>query len=114
MRWQASIVLLSLIASLVLVRPSVAEAAGPEELFRTGNEVTIAAEETVPHDLFIAAQTIRIDGVVKGDVGAVGRRVVINGTIEGDLWGAAESVEINGQLLGDLRVCQTRFRSLVM
>jgi cytoskeletal protein CcmA (bactofilin family) len=93
-----------LVSFFFLVAPSVALAAGPEEMFRGGNDVRIGAGETIPHDLYLAGSSVTIDGTVQGDVAAGAQRVVINGTIEGDLWAGAESVTVNGRVGGDVRV----------
>ena len=74
------------------------------DVFRGGDRVDVGAGQTVPNDLFAAAETVTIDGTVKGDVGALARRVVVNGTVDGDLWVTAQSVEVKGRVLGDVRV----------
>ena len=91
------------VALLSTASPASVYAAGPEQMFRSGDDVTVGAGETVPHDLFMAGRDIVIDGVVQGDVAAAGRSVVVNGTVEGDLWAAAESVTVTGAVMGDLR-----------
>ena len=74
------------------------------DVFRGGDRVEVGAGQTVPNDLFVAAETVTIDGTVQGDVGALARRVVVNGTVDGDLWAAAQLVEVKGRVLGDVRV----------
>ena len=91
------------VALLSTASPASVYAAGPEQMFRSGDDVTVGAGETVPNDLFMAGQDIVIDGVVQGDVAAAGRNVVVNGTVEGDLWAAAESVRVTGAVMGDVR-----------
>ena len=81
-----------------------ARPAEQDDVFRGGDRVEVGANETVPNDLFAAAETVTIDGTVQGDVGAIARRVVVNGTVNGDLWAAAQSVEVKGRVLGDVRV----------
>ena len=78
-------------------------AADPEELFRGGPSVRVGADEAIQHDLFMAGDSINIDGSVLGDVVAVGERVVVDGTVAGDLWIAARSIRINGTVAGDVR-----------
>lgn len=84
--------------------PSAALAAGPEDVFRSGETVVIRAGETIPHDLFLAGRVVLIQGTVQGDVMAAGQEVVVEGTIDGDLWAGAESVRVSGQVTGDVRV----------
>jgi cytoskeletal protein CcmA (bactofilin family) len=70
---------------------------------RTGEQIVIGADEVVADNLYVAAESIRIDGVVEGDVVAVANVVAVNGTITGDLLAAANTVIINGQV-ADARV----------
>jgi cytoskeletal protein CcmA (bactofilin family) len=70
---------------------------------RAGDEIVIGAGEVVADNLYAAANTVRIDGVVKGDVVAVGNVVMLNGEITGDLLAAANTVIINGKV-ADVRV----------
>jgi hypothetical protein len=82
---------------------------------RTGAFITVGADETVPHDLYVFADVmfmapdgwkgdVVIDGTVEGDLIAGAGRVTINGTVNGDLLAGAGQVEINGEVTGDARV----------
>jgi cytoskeletal protein CcmA (bactofilin family) len=71
---------------------------------RNGDEVTIPAGQTVNDDLYIAAQTVTINGTVQGDVVAAGQIVTINGTIEGGLIAVAQTLIINGTVRDTARV----------
>jgi cytoskeletal protein CcmA (bactofilin family) len=97
-------------AALVLAAGATASAyaAGPEEVFRGGNTLVVRSDQTIPHDLFLAGETILIEGTVQGDVMAFGNTVTVNGTIEGDLWAAGNTVLSNGRVRGDLRVGANR------
>lgn len=64
----------------------------------------LAVGEVVDNDLYIAAETITIDGTVRGDLVAMARVIEINGTVEGDLMAAAGSIIINGTIRDDVRV----------
>ncbi len=64
----------------------------------------LAVGEVVDDDLYIAAETITIDGTVRGDLVAMARVIEINGTVEGDLIAAAGSIIINGTVGDDVRV----------
>lgn len=70
---------------------------------RTGEEVIIAANQVVEDNLYVAADSVRIDGVVDGDVVVAANLVTVNGTITGDLLAAAGTLVMNGQV-GDARV----------
>jgi cytoskeletal protein CcmA (bactofilin family) len=71
---------------------------------RSGDRVVIGANEVIPDDLYIAANTIIVDGTIQGDLLAVGASVTINGTVEGDVMAAAQAVVINGGVRDDVRV----------
>ncbi|MEW5939305.1 MAG: hypothetical protein AB1750_06575 [Chloroflexota bacterium] len=71
---------------------------------RAGDNVTIAADETVDDDLYVSANVFTLDGTVKGDVVAVGQAVIINGTVEGDLIAAAQTIIVNGTVMDDARI----------
>jgi len=71
---------------------------------RSGEAVVIGANEVIADDLYVAANTIIIDGTIQGDLLAVGATVTINGTVEGDVLAAAQAVVINGTVRDDVRV----------
>jgi cytoskeletal protein CcmA (bactofilin family) len=82
--------------------------ASPVQAFSTreGNQVLIAQGEVVEDDLYVGANTIRVDGTIKGDLVAFGGLVVIGetGVVEGDLLGAAQGVVVDGVVKDDVRV----------
>jgi len=71
---------------------------------RGGQTVTISAGEVVNDDLYITAQTVVINGTVKGDVVAFASSVTVNGTVEGGLFAAGQDVIVNGTVQGDVRI----------
>jgi cytoskeletal protein CcmA (bactofilin family) len=70
---------------------------------RSGQEVTVPAEETVQGDLIASAGRVRIDGRVDGDLVASGGEVIVDGTVTGDVLAAAGSTTISGEVGGDVR-----------
>jgi cytoskeletal protein CcmA (bactofilin family) len=70
---------------------------------RGGDQVLIGSEEVIADDLYVAANTVTIDGTVKGDVVAIAGQVTINGTVEGDLLATGQGVVINGVVGDDVR-----------
>ena len=104
------------VLALILVGVSAVMAGGEvTDKFRTGAFITVGADETVPHDLYVFADVIFmppdgwkgdvvIDGTVEGDLIAGAGKVTINGTVNGDLLAGAGQVEINGEVTGDARV----------
>jgi cytoskeletal protein CcmA (bactofilin family) len=99
--WRRPGILLSLVAIGLLLAAPVA--AGAVE-HRTGNTVTVGANEVIEDDLVAAGDTVVVDGVIKGDLVAAAQTVVVNGRIEGDLLAAAGSVRIAGTVTDDARI----------
>ena len=65
---------------------------------RSGDTVTVASGEVVDDDLYIAGNTITIDGTVNGDLWAVGNTITINGEVKGSIVAAGQTVSINGNV----------------
>ncbi|RLC80523.1 MAG: hypothetical protein DRI61_05580 [Chloroflexi bacterium] len=70
--------------------------------FRSGGRVIIGEGEVIEDDLYIAADEVVIDGIVKGDLLATAEKIVVNGSVEGDLFGMAREIIINGSVGGDV------------
>lgn len=64
----------------------------------------IGRGEVVEGDLYVAANSVTIDGTIKGDLVAVASLVTINGVVEGDLLAAGQAILINGEVRDDARV----------
>jgi predicted anti-sigma-YlaC factor YlaD len=62
--------------------------------------LTISASEVIDDTLILAAETVRIEGRVTGDVVAVGQSIDVTGSIDGNLIVFAESVDIQGTVGG--------------
>ncbi len=71
---------------------------------KTGNSVTIAADQTIEDDLYIFADTITVEGTIQGDLVAAGREIVISGIVEGDIMAAAQRLVISGRAEDDVRI----------
>ena len=91
-----------LVVLLLLVLPA-AVAATPQEKFRSGNDVVIPADETVPHDRYVSGGTLRVDGRIDGDLimAGAGRP---QGTVTGDVATAGGNVTLRRLVAGDARV----------
>ena len=72
--------------------------------FKGGEQVIIGPDEVIEDDLYVGAETITIEGTIKGDLIAAGGEIIINGTVEGDFWGTAGYITINGRLQDDVRI----------
>jgi cytoskeletal protein CcmA (bactofilin family) len=79
---------------------------------RSGQEVTVAAGETVQGDLIASAGRIRIEGRDDGDLVASGGEVTVAraGAVTGDVLAAAGSTTISGQVDGDVRAATGQAR----
>jgi predicted anti-sigma-YlaC factor YlaD len=67
---------------------------------RNGEFVTVSAGETVDDTLLATGNTVRVEGVVIGDVLAFGRTVEVRGTIKGDLVSFAKRTVVSGSVEG--------------
>ncbi len=88
-----------LVALVLALTPSRAAAAD----VRSGQDITIGANETIDDDLYLFGNNISILGTVRGDVIAFGQSVSVNGSISGDLIAAANTIAIRGQVGGSVR-----------
>lgn len=70
---------------------------------RGGETVVIDVDEVIDDDLYVSANTVLINGTVKGDVYAVGSTVTVNGTVEDDLVAGGQAVTVNGTVGDDVR-----------
>jgi hypothetical protein len=70
--------------------------------FLSGEEVIIAAEETIDDDVLATGTRVIVDGVVTGDLLVAASEVIINGRVEGSLAVGAAAVTINGQVDGSV------------
>jgi len=64
---------------------------------------TLAAGQKIDTDLFVTADTIRIDGDIAGDLYAFGHNVIVNGRVGGDVLGFSQNMQINGRVDGNVR-----------
>jgi cytoskeletal protein CcmA (bactofilin family) len=70
---------------------------------RSGMSVTVASGEVVDDDLYVAAETIIIDGTVNGDLWAAGNTITVNGIVNGSVMAAGRIVNINGDITHAVR-----------
>ena len=71
---------------------------------RSGDIVTIASGEVIDGDLYVAGETIIIDGTINGDLIAAGRTITVNGPVNGSIIAAGGTVNINGEVTHAVRV----------
>jgi len=90
-------------------------AATPTDAFAievlTGDEtVSVAADEVVEQAWVTTAESVDIEGTLRGDLVALGDRVVISGVLDGNLVSAARRVEIEGHVTGSVVAVGERVR----
>jgi cytoskeletal protein CcmA (bactofilin family) len=90
---------------LLVATAGVALAQQPlEAKLRSGDQVIVAANETVRHDLYAVGSAVIIDGTVEGDLVAAGGDVRVTGSVTGDVLAAGGTVALAGPVRGDARV----------
>ena len=72
--------------------------------FKSGNNATVAAGETVDSSLWIGAKNIDIAGTVNGDVICGAQTVNISGTVKGDVICGAQTITLSGSVEGSARL----------
>src|SRR4051794_21931294 len=90
------ILLLALVAALLPASASAAEV-------RQGNNVLVAAGETINDDLYVFGGSLDVRGTVNGDVVFFGGTSTIGGVITGDLLVAGGTTTITGEVRGTVR-----------
>lgn len=76
--------------------------AGP--IVRTGDSVTVGADQLLEGDFYGAGGTVIVSGEAEGDVYVVGGSVTINAPVAADVTAAGGSVQIHGDVADDVRV----------
>ena len=94
------ILVLGLVILSVLAFVGVANA----QSFKSGDTITVPANETVNNMLFAGGNNIYIAGTVNGDVICGGQTVTISGTINGDVICGGQTIIISGKVNGDIRL----------
>jgi hypothetical protein len=74
---------------------------------RGGDTVSVASDEVIDDDLYIAGTNIVIDGTINGDVFAAGTTIAVNGNVNGSVTLAGQNVTINGEITRSARLAGT-------
>jgi cytoskeletal protein CcmA (bactofilin family) len=99
-RGLAAILIVTLLVPLLMILTAVPVLAFDA---RSGVAVTVASGEVVDDDLYVAAETIIIDGTVNGDLWAAGNTITVNGIVNGSVMAAGWIVNINGDITHAVR-----------
>ena len=65
---------------------------------RSAETVSVASGEVVDDDLYVAANTVIIDGTINGDLWAAGGTITVNGIVNGSIMAVGRTVSINGDV----------------
>ncbi|OUC12147.1 MAG: hypothetical protein B0A82_24045 [Alkalinema sp. CACIAM 70d] len=106
LRWKTQWKRISLWIMVILVPLLLVVSAIPGRANEWKGEETviISPQDVINDDFYRAAQTITIDGRIKGDAVIAAKRITINGTIEGDLIAAGQLITVNGSVNDDIRM----------
>jgi cytoskeletal protein CcmA (bactofilin family) len=67
------------------------------------DEVTVPAGETIAETMIVNADTVRVDGVIDGDlIVLLAERLIIRGEVKGNVFSSARTIEISGKVAGNL------------
>ena len=94
---------LSLAVALAGAPPSI-----EAQSLQAGGTVTIPNGEARDGDLYTAAEAVRVDGRLNGDLVAAARRVVVVGQVDGDLFLAGNTVDLRGPIGDSTRIVGQR------
>lgn len=96
-----------LASGLALVAPPPATAL---DVFHRDETMRIEAGEVVESTAISMAETVEIEGTLRGDLVALGDRVVVRGVIDGNLVTGARRVEVEGRVTGSVLAFGDRVR----
>jgi cytoskeletal protein CcmA (bactofilin family) len=71
---------------------------------RGGNSITIGPNEVINDDLYVAANTIDIQGTINGNLFAAGSTITVSGTVSRDVNAAGTNISIPGEIQGSARL----------
>ena len=71
--------------------------------------VLVRSEDTITEDLYVAGNTVRVEGRIEGDLYAVAfNEIVVSGVVTGDVVAVGGRVEVSGSVEGSLRAAAGR------
>lgn len=87
--------------------------APPARAFQIETDVeslVIEAGETLSQSLIVSAKSVRIEGVIEGDLYALAEEITISGQVDGNVFAVGDRVEITGEVDDSLYVGGERVR----
>ncbi|MGE5450080.1 MAG: hypothetical protein ACM3PA_01735 [Methanomassiliicoccales archaeon] len=104
-RKRVSLVLLTMFLLVaILAAPALAWQTRHADDKQSSGAVMVKTGEVINDDLFMAGESIRIDGTVNGDVVVLANSVDVTGTINGDLLVGCSNLNVSGIINDDLRI----------
>lgn len=88
-----------LAVAFLLLDPALALAASTQ----TGN-IYIGPDEIVSGNLYVAGESVIVEGTISGDLIAAAQKISVKGRIDGDVIAAAQEIVIDGDIGGNLRI----------
>lgn len=86
--------------TVILLLPQVIVA---ETVIRTGETVSIASDQRIEGDFYVASSILNVSGQVTEDMSALGGKVTLNGSVEKDVLLIGGSIDIHGAVGEDVR-----------
>jgi len=96
--------MITLSLSIVILSTLVFVGVANAQSFKTGDTITVPANETINSMLFAAGSNIDIAGIVNGDVYCAGQTITISGTVNGDVFCAGQTISVSGKVDGSVRL----------
>lgn len=103
---QLRFLLVALVGALFIggLLPATASAADN----RQGQSVTVGPSEVINDDLYVAANTIDIQGTINGNLIAFGNTITVSGTVTRDVNATGNVISIPGEVQGSARLAGSR------
>lgn len=75
------------------------------------DEISVPAGETVSETMIVNADTVRVDGVIDGDLIVVlAERLILRGEVRGNVFCSARTIEVSGSVAGNLHAIGEKVR----
>jgi len=94
----------SLLVGIIFVAVLASVGVANAQSFKAGDNVGLAAGETLDSALFVGGSNVNIAGTVNGDVYCGGQTVTISGTVNGDVICAGQTISVSGTVNGNARL----------
>lgn len=71
--------------------------------FQSGGDITVAADQVINDDLYVAGQKVSILGTLNGDLIAAGSNINVSGSVNGNIIAAGSDLDISGSVSKSIR-----------